>query len=79
MKRLPILSSDEVIKVLKKAGFSYAPKRGKESHVALYRQDESGHKRLVIVPKRKELPRGTLAAIIEQSGLSREEFLNLLG
>jgi len=79
MKRLPILSSDEVIKVLKKAGFSYATKRGKGSHVALYRQDESGHKRLVIVPKRKELPRGTLAAIIEQSGLSREEFLNLLG
>jgi len=29
MKRLPILSSDEVIKVLKKARFSYAPKRGK--------------------------------------------------
>ena len=59
MKRLPILSSDEVIKVLKKAGFSYAPKRGKESHVALYRQDESGY-------KRQELPRGTLAAIIER-------------
>lgn len=79
MRRLPILSSDEVIKALKKAGFDYAPKRGKGSHVALYRRDESSRKRLVIVPKRKELPRGTLAAIIEQSGLSREEFLNLLG
>ena len=29
MKRLPILSSDEVIKVLKKAGFSYAPSGGR--------------------------------------------------
>ena len=29
MRRLPILSSDEVITASKKAGFDYAPKRGK--------------------------------------------------
>jgi len=75
--KLPIVSSDEVITVLKKAGFSFAPKRGKGSHVAFY-QEKEGRKLLVIVPKRKELPKGTLMAIIEQAGLTREEFIQLM-
>jgi predicted RNA binding protein YcfA (HicA-like mRNA interferase family) len=33
---------------------------------------------LVIVPKRRDLPQGTLRAIIEQAGLTRSEFLRLL-
>jgi predicted RNA binding protein YcfA (HicA-like mRNA interferase family) len=75
--RLPSLSSDGVIRALRKAGFSYAPKRGKGSHVAMFKQDARG-KRLVIVPKRKDLPVGTLLAIIEQAGLSKDEFAALL-
>lgn len=78
MTKLPIVSSDNVIRALRKAGFIYAPKRGKGSHVALYRTDESGRKRLVIIPKRKDLPRGTLRAIVEQAGLTPEDFLRLL-
>ncbi len=78
MTKLPGVSSDEVIQVLRKVGFISAPKRGKGSHTALYRTDESGQKRLVIVPKRKDLPRGTLSAILEQAGITREEFLRLL-
>ena len=78
MARLPIISSEEVIKALKRANFTYAPKRGKGSHVALYKVDETGRKRLVIVLKRKELPRGTLSSILEQAGLTREEFMRLL-
>ena len=62
--KLPIISSDEVVRVLKKSGFSCAPKRGKGSHVAFY-QEKEGRKFLVIVPKRKELPKGTLMTIIE--------------
>jgi predicted RNA binding protein YcfA (HicA-like mRNA interferase family) len=75
--KLPIISSDEVVRVLKKAGFAYAPKRGKGSHVAFYKETVE-RKLLVIIPKRKELPKGTLMAIIEQAGLTREEFLELL-
>ena len=39
-----------------------------------------GHEttRLVIIPDRKSLPRGTLRAILEQAGLTREDFLALL-
>jgi predicted RNA binding protein YcfA (HicA-like mRNA interferase family) len=43
-----------------------------------YYKEEAGVKYLVIVPKRKTIPRGTLAAILEQAQLSREEFLKLL-
>ena len=78
MSKLPGLSSDEVLKALRKIGFVYAPKRGKGSHVALYRSDASGKTWLVIVPKRRDLPQGTLRAIIEQAGLTRPEFLKLL-
>lgn len=41
MKKLPVVSSDDVIRVLKKAGFEYAPKRGKGSHTAFYKIDEA--------------------------------------
>ena len=78
MTKLPSVSSDDVIRVLRKVGFTYAPKRGKGSHIALYRIDEGGRKRLVIIPKNKDLPRGTLSAILQQAGLSQEEFLRFL-
>jgi predicted RNA binding protein YcfA (HicA-like mRNA interferase family) len=77
MSKLPGLSSAQAVRALRKAGFVYAPKRGKGSHVALYRTI-AGKTRLVIVPKRKDLPLGTLRAIIEQSGLTQAEFLDLL-
>jgi len=78
MRKLPVVSSDDVIRALKRGGFLYAPKRGKGSHVALYRVDAHGRYRLVIVPKRPELPRGTLKAILEQAGLTTEAFAELL-
>jgi predicted RNA binding protein YcfA (HicA-like mRNA interferase family) len=35
--------------------------------------------RLVITPQRKDIPGGTLRAIIGQAGLTIDEFLDLLG
>ena len=77
MTKLPILSSKQVIKGLRAVGFEDAPKRGKGSHSALIKRDFRGTK-LVIIPGSKSLPRGTLRAILDQAGLSREEFLNLI-
>ena len=77
MSRLPILSSKKVITALIRAGFEDAPRKGKGSHIALVKRT-SGATRLVIVPKKKSLPRGTLRAILDQAGLTREEFLELL-
>ena len=77
MTHLPSLSSRRIIQALRKAGFVEAPKRGKGSHLAFVRHDVSGT-RLVIVPYGKDIPRGTVLAIMEQAGLSREEFIALL-
>ena len=78
MAKLPILSFSDVIRALSKAGFTYAPKRGKGSHIAMYKVDEEGKHRLVIIPRKKNIPRGTLISILKQAGLSKEEFLELL-
>ncbi|MDZ7362098.1 MAG: type II toxin-antitoxin system HicA family toxin [candidate division KSB1 bacterium] len=63
---------------MRKAGFEFAPKRGKCSHTAMVRQRHGEPTRLVIIPKAKDLPRGTLMGILFQAGLTTEEFLNLL-
>jgi len=75
--KLPSLSTREVIRALRKAGFVDAPKRGKGSHHALTRS-AGGRVWLVIVPESKDIPRGTLHAILEQAGLTTEEFRKLL-
>jgi predicted RNA binding protein YcfA (HicA-like mRNA interferase family) len=72
MRKLPVISSDDVVKALKKAGFVYAPKHGKGSHIALYKIDEKGHKLLVIVPKRRELPKGAEKLYNESLAIKKE-------
>jgi len=74
MPKLPITSGKEVIKVLIKLDYLVDHQTG--SHVIL-RHKESPHRRLT-VPNHKEIAKGTLRAIIKQSGLTRHEFLNLL-
>ena len=56
MSRLPILSSKKVITALIRAGFEDAPRKGKGSHIALVKRT-SGTTRLVIIPKKKSLPK----------------------
>ncbi len=77
MSKLPSLSTTQVIRALRKAGFVEAPLRGRGSHKAFCRKDTE-RTRLVIVPQGKHIPKGTLLAILAQAGLSREEFLKLL-
>lgn len=78
MTRLPSVSSRQIIAVLRAAGFEEAPDRGKGSHRAFCKKDAAGRVRLTIVPQGKDIPRGTLLAILDQAGLSRDEFLGLL-
>jgi predicted RNA binding protein YcfA (HicA-like mRNA interferase family) len=77
MTKLPLISSKEVIKAPRAAGFEDAPKRGKGSYSALVRPGLD-KKRLVIVSNRKTLPIGTLRAILNQAGLTRDELIELL-
>jgi len=73
MSKLPIISGQDCVKALGKAGFYLKRQHG--SHLIL-RRDEPFCQ--VVVPNHKTLDRGTLRAIIKQAGLSVEEFLNLL-
>ena len=73
MSGLPRISGRECVKALSKVGFYL--KRQEGSHMVLRRDNPFGQ---VVVPDHKELDRGTLRAIIRQSGLSIDEFTKLL-
>ncbi len=63
-----MLSSQEIIRVLKKHGFYFVSQKG--SHKKFKKNS-----RIVIVPDpKKEIPRGTFASILRQSGLSKGDF-----
>jgi len=75
MTRLPVLSGNDLVKILSKAGFQFARQKG--SHIILVKFAES-KKRAVVVPNHKEIDRGTLSEIIRQAGLTKDEFLRLI-
>lgn len=78
MTRLSVTSSDRVIRALKRTGFDFAPKRSRGSQIALSRLDESGRPLLVVVPRRGDLPVGTLLSVLQQAAISKEQFLLLV-
>ena len=71
--KLPVISGDECIKALEKADFYL--KRQKGSHRILRFDDPFIQ---LVVPDHKILDRGTLRAIIRQSGLTVSGFIKLL-
>lgn len=75
MTKLPAVSSSELIRIVKKFGF--VEQRQKGSHLHLKR--ETDKKRITIpIHKGRDLPKGTLAAILKDAGISSEEFLKYL-
>ncbi len=74
MPKLPIISGKEVVKLLAKFGYEVDHQTG--SHMIL-RNKEPPY-RMLTVPNHREIAKGTLLAIIKQSGLTREEFMKHL-
>jgi len=73
MKRLPSLTPRALVAVLKKAGFEEVRQRG--SHLFLR---HPGREVIISVPMHaRELPRGTLAAIVRHPCLTEEELRTL--
>jgi predicted RNA binding protein YcfA (HicA-like mRNA interferase family) len=70
MPKLPQISGRECVKALEKAGFYFLRQTGSHIHV---RRDTPFAQ--VAIPNHK---RGTLQSVIRQSGLSVDEFLELL-
>ena len=61
-----------MLKALAKKGFRQVRQRG--SHIIV----ENSNGRFVVVPRRDEIKKGTLNAILEEAGLTKEEFMTLL-
>lgn len=72
MSRLPMISGDDFVRVMRKVG--YELDRTKGSHMILLHPS----RRRLSVPRHRELGRGILRRLIEEAGLSRNEFLALL-
>lgn len=73
MPKLPIISGMDAIKAFSKAG--WIPHRQVGSHVVLRKENS----RITLsVPKHKELKPGLLRHLIRISGITVEEFENLL-
>jgi predicted RNA binding protein YcfA (HicA-like mRNA interferase family) len=74
MARLPNLRAKQIIKALERAGFVFERQKG--SHVTL-RHPETKH--TTVVPLHPgEFSRPLLKLILKQSGLSEDEFRNLV-
>jgi predicted RNA binding protein YcfA (HicA-like mRNA interferase family) len=71
-ERLPVLSGKEIIKALAKVGFVAVRQKG--SHVFLRHVDG----RRTVVPLHDEVNQSTIMDIIEQTKLTRQEFLRLI-
>jgi predicted RNA binding protein YcfA (HicA-like mRNA interferase family) len=73
VSKLPRVSGRECVGALEKAGFFIRRQEG--SHIILRRNEPFAQ---LVVPDHKELDRGTLRAIIRQSGLTVEAFVSFL-
>lgn len=73
--RLPSLSQRDVVRAFERAGFRVIPSRGKGSHIAMARDDWPA---ILIIPAHGDVQRGTLRALIRQSGMTVEQFIEWL-
>lgn len=71
MPKLPVLSADDVLKILQKFGFQIHRQTG--SHIHLWNPER---RLLVTVPNHRELAKGTLISILKQAKIERGVFLS---
>jgi predicted RNA binding protein YcfA (HicA-like mRNA interferase family) len=73
MPKLPVISGREARRAFEKAGWVFNRQRG--SHMILIK---SGAPLNLSIPDHHELDRGLLRGLIRDSGMSVDEFMNLL-
>lgn len=73
--KLPVVRAREVIRVAKKLGFVVDRQKG--SHAVYYRQRDGAR---IVIPMHanKDLKPKTIAGILEDMGVTPEDFVNLL-
>jgi predicted RNA binding protein YcfA (HicA-like mRNA interferase family) len=75
MPRLPVLKPKEVLRALLSAGFQIHHQRGSHARLLCRSKPEL---RVTIPMHNKDLPEQTLRSIIRQSGMTAEQFIELL-
>lgn len=73
MSKLPNISGRTCIRALAKVGFYFVRQKG--SHVYIRRDHPFAQ---ISVPNHQELDKGTLREIINQAGLTVDQFIELL-
>ncbi|MGH7834493.1 MAG: type II toxin-antitoxin system HicA family toxin [Candidatus Binatia bacterium] len=73
MAKLPVCSGEEAIKVFERAGWIRSRQKG--SHLSL---TKPGHPIVLTIPLHRELKPGLLRGLIRASGLTVDEFTELL-
>ena len=74
-RHLPAISGRRLLRALERAGFVKLRQKG--SHVSLEKRTEDGYWR-TIVPLHREIRPGTLSDILNQTGLTKEQLVELL-
>ncbi|MGI6451219.1 MAG: type II toxin-antitoxin system HicA family toxin [Desulfitobacteriia bacterium] len=72
--KYPVLKPSEIISALNQFGFKVISQKG--SHIKL--RKEGSIVKTVIVPNHYEIAKGTLQSILEQAGITLEEFTTKL-
>ena len=75
MPKLPIIKDKQLIKVLKKLGFVKHRQRG-TSHLIMVHSD--GRRTVISIHSGKDIPRGTLKAILRDIEITNNNFIDLL-
>jgi predicted RNA binding protein YcfA (HicA-like mRNA interferase family) len=73
MPAIPLLKPSQVVKAFENLGWEVVRQKG--SHIIMTRE---GHIATLSIPKHKEVARGTLRGLINRSGLTVDEFLDVL-
>jgi predicted RNA binding protein YcfA (HicA-like mRNA interferase family) len=72
MPKLPQFTPKKLIKKLNRLGFVVDHTTG--SHIIMYHK--KGNRRAVIPYHLKDIPKGTLASLLREAGISRNELLS---
>lgn len=73
MARLPILSGQKVVYIFERLGWRVARQRG--SHIIMVKPN---HIATLSVPNHKEVAQGTLRSLIRASGITVDEFTQVV-
>ncbi len=72
MPKLPTVSSTKVIHIASKLGYKFVRQKG--SHIILKNKKE----KILVIPNKKTLKKGTLLQIIKAMEITKEEFTEIL-